>query len=100
MDIAQNKTVINYGEPGDKFYLILGGEVSVTIPNPGIKGWKDHRNVFEQLKHWEETSFKHLREKARCEFMKQDEIRRSFEDEFDRFIKIKIRKFIEATARK
>ena len=47
IDMAANKNVINYGEPGEKFYVILSGQVSVKIPNPGIKGWKDHRAKFD-----------------------------------------------------
>lgn len=80
--------MITYGEPGEKFYVILSGQVSVTIPNPGIKGWKDHRARFTELQHWEETSYRPLVDIARNEFMKQEEVTRSFENEYARFEKI------------
>ena len=29
--------MINYGDQGDKFYIVLKGELSVLVPNPLIK---------------------------------------------------------------
>jgi hypothetical protein len=31
--------VFEYGNVGDKFYMILGGEVSVLIPNPECRNF-------------------------------------------------------------
>ena len=36
-----DEEIIRYGEYGDKFYIILQGKVSVEIPNPAIRSWKD-----------------------------------------------------------
>ena len=37
IDVPKNQYIINFGEQGDKFYIILKGEVSVLVPNPLIK---------------------------------------------------------------
>ena len=34
--------VFNYGDAGDKFYIILGGETSIMLPNTEeIENWKE-----------------------------------------------------------
>ena len=39
--------VFNYGDAGDKFYIILGGETSINLPNTeGIENWKERYNQY------------------------------------------------------
>lgn len=51
------KDVINYGDVGDKFYIIFKGIVSVFIPNPSIKEWFTKRKHFLKLLKWKEEIF-------------------------------------------
>ena len=51
------KEVINYGEDGTKFYIILKGVVSVSIPNPDIKSFNLELNRFQNLLKWKETDY-------------------------------------------
>ena len=51
------KEVINYGEDGIKFYIILKGVVSVSIPNPEIKSFNLELNRFQNLLKWKETDY-------------------------------------------
>ena len=37
--IPEFHNVVEYGEKGEKLYIILKGLVSVRIPNPAIKNW-------------------------------------------------------------
>ena len=39
-EFEAGEDVINHGESGDKFYIILKGKVKVMIPNPKVKDWK------------------------------------------------------------
>ena len=43
---------MKYGDSGDKFYIILKGEVKVIIPNPKIKNWRFKRNDYLHLRDW------------------------------------------------
>lgn len=52
------RTVIRFGEYGEHFFIILAGQVSVSIPNPIIRDWKDHFRRFQALKEWRNTVFK------------------------------------------
>jgi CRP-like cAMP-binding protein len=36
--------IFNYGDMGDKFYIILSGQVRVMIPDPAIKSSRDQMN--------------------------------------------------------
>ena len=39
--------VFNYGDAGDKFYIILGGETSINLPNTEeIENWKERYNQY------------------------------------------------------
>ena len=49
MEIPANKYVVKYGDYGDKFYIILKGELTVQVPNPKIKDWEWANNVFNEL---------------------------------------------------
>ena len=42
--------VIEYGEPGDKFYIMICGEVKVMIPNPKMRQWKSKRKQYLMLR--------------------------------------------------
>lgn len=58
------QNVINYGEKGDKFYIILKGLVSIKIPNPAIGDWRNQRAKYENLLKWKNTYFEHLKDRA------------------------------------
>ena len=45
---------ITYGEKGDCFYIILKGVVSVQIPNPKLKNWKQFREEYILEEEWKE----------------------------------------------
>ena len=66
---ALNKA-INYGEHGDKFYIIIRGVVSVQIPNMSIKSWIHHRKEYQYLKEWKKNEYDPKVDKARKEFLK------------------------------
>jgi hypothetical protein len=57
--------IINYGEIGDKFYIIIRGVVSIQIPNMSIKNWASHRKEFQFLKDWKKNEYNPKVEKAR-----------------------------------
>jgi hypothetical protein len=38
----RDDTIMRFGEPGDTFYIILGGEVAVQVP-------ADHKEIFEDV---------------------------------------------------
>ena len=38
--------IIKYGTQGEKFYIILIGQVEVMVPNPNIIGWRHQRAEF------------------------------------------------------
>ena len=44
--------VFKWGEPGDTFYIIIKGIVSVRIPNQKIKGWRIQRMEYNKLKEY------------------------------------------------
>ena len=37
---APGEVIMNYGEKGDKFYVIVQGLALVRIPNPNIRNWR------------------------------------------------------------
>ena len=49
--------IVNFGEIGDKFYIILKGVVSISTPNSAIKDralkWIDYKMLLE----WKENHF-------------------------------------------
>jgi hypothetical protein len=49
--------VIQYGDKGDKFYILLLGVVSINIPNPEIKNWDWQRRTFLELERWKREVF-------------------------------------------
>jgi hypothetical protein len=62
--------VVNYGEHGDKFYIIILGVVSVQIPNMSIKNWVHHRKEYQYLKSWKKNEYDVKVERARQEHNK------------------------------
>ena len=38
--VKAHHDVFKYGDPGEKFYIIIKGAVSVQVPNPKIKNWR------------------------------------------------------------
>tara|TARA_B110000285_G_C15055044_1_gene579102 strand:+ start:123 stop:725 length:603 start_codon:yes stop_codon:yes gene_type:complete len=49
--------VVNFGDEGDKFYIILKGVVSVQIQNPSIKDYRLVERDFNKLKEWKKDEF-------------------------------------------
>ena len=46
------ENVIQFGDIGDNFYIILKGVVAVEVPNPLIKDRDMKAKDFEMLKRW------------------------------------------------
>lgn len=61
--VNAQETVINYGDIGDQFFIILKGVVSVHIPNPNIEQRHTKKRDFERLLKWKKEDFD-LRVKA------------------------------------
>jgi len=38
-----HSNVFKWGDQGEKFYIIIKGQVSVQVPNPKIKNWRMQR---------------------------------------------------------
>ena len=53
--IPEFHNVVEYGERGEKLYIILKGLVSVRIPNPAIKNWTFQRKYFLELIQWKKA---------------------------------------------
>ena len=49
--------IFEYGSSGQYFYVILNGQVSVHIPNPLIKYWKQKRIKYDFLLNWKKNCF-------------------------------------------
>jgi hypothetical protein len=77
--ISQFKNVMKFGEIGDKFYIIVKGLVSIKIPNPSIKDWKQEHKHYKSLLEWKN---KHL------EPMIDDAIKRKYEGLKDNMMKM------------
>ena len=52
---ASGEKIIQYGEYGDQFYIIIQGKVSVEIPNPVIRAWKDEFKKYSDLQAWHKS---------------------------------------------
>lgn len=51
------ENVVNYGESGDEFFIIIQGIVNVLVPNNQISDWLVKWKDFKVLKEWKETDF-------------------------------------------
>ena len=58
---------MNFGEKGNKFYIILKGVVSVQIPNQQIKNLQLKRKDYASLLDWKKTWFDPKAEAAKQE---------------------------------
>ena len=54
LQFSKGDNVITYGEVGDLFYVLIKGSVSVNIPNPMIRHWKDKLQYKEDLIQWKQ----------------------------------------------
>ena len=54
LQFSKGDNVITYGEVGDLFYVLIKGSVSVNIPNPMIRHWKDKLQYKEDLIRWKQ----------------------------------------------
>ena len=52
--------IMEYGEPGEKFYVMIKGIVSVSVPNSEIRNWRMKRFMFVQDQQWFDQRMKHL----------------------------------------
>ena len=50
--ISPFKKLFNFGEKGEKFYVIIKGLLSVETKNPAIKHWYAERKYYLQLLDW------------------------------------------------
>ena len=41
--------IVNYGEPGEQFFIILQGKVKIMAPNTEVKGWKMKWSLHNEL---------------------------------------------------
>ena len=55
--VAKGTDVINYGEIGDKFYLVLSGFLGVYLPNPKVKEWNWAHSEYNKLLDWQKNEF-------------------------------------------
>jgi CRP-like cAMP-binding protein len=39
----KDEDIVRYGEKGDKFFIILSGEIDILIPNPLVEEWRTKR---------------------------------------------------------
>ena len=54
--------------------MILRGKCGVKIPNPVIRGWREHRDKFQELCTWHETTYTREIERVKCIFRKNFEL--------------------------
>ena len=54
------KNVFQYGDVGDKFFIIVKGLVSIKIKNPSIKDWNDEWRRYNNLLNWKNEYFEPL----------------------------------------
>ena len=57
LEIKKDENIIEYGDEGDLFYIILSGEVKVEVPNPNIKDWSWARSIYQSLYNWKKNVF-------------------------------------------
>lgn len=46
--------IMNLGDQGDTFYILIKGAVSVLVKNPQIKDWNIEYKYYKKLKAWKE----------------------------------------------
>lgn len=54
--LAKDK-VMEYGDFGDEFFIILKGIVRIEIPDKKIKNWAVQRSDYKRLLEWKEKDF-------------------------------------------
>ena len=59
-EIDAGEDVITFDEPGENFYIMIQGQVSVLVPNPAISQWRDHQDNYQQLLQWHHYTIKPL----------------------------------------
>lgn len=65
----QNEAIFEYGTQGDKFYIILEGKVSVSIPNPLITHWQEKMKHYKELLVWKRKVFDIELEKCKQSYL-------------------------------
>jgi hypothetical protein len=50
--VPEFTNVFEFGDIGDKFYMILKGIVSIQVPNQKVKNWDFYWNQYSKLKEW------------------------------------------------
>jgi hypothetical protein len=49
----KHRDVFEYGDAGEKFYLILDGEVTVVIPNPECRDFLHRFEEMQKEREWD-----------------------------------------------
>ena len=89
---------IDYGEKGDRFFIIISGIVSVVIPNPLIKNRALQRRDYEQLQLWKQNDFDPRVEIAKKEQHESYQEEKSSKQEVERLNRVKTKTFSEKEA--
>lgn len=50
--VAKGRDVFEYGSVGEKFFIIIEGEVSVIIPNPECRDFKHRYDTMLEERRW------------------------------------------------
>lgn len=63
------ENVFLYNDPGEHFYIVLQGTVSVKIRNPSMENWSSDRMDLKQLMEWKKESLdKRIDEAIKAKF--------------------------------
>lgn len=49
---SEFQNVFEYGDPGERLYIILKGVVSIRTPNPAVQDWARHHKNYLELLAW------------------------------------------------
>jgi CRP-like cAMP-binding protein len=52
----RGRQIFEYGSMGDKFYMIIDGEVSVRVPNPQCRDFKRRHEIMVEERNWQEQA--------------------------------------------
>ena len=50
--ICQGKTIVDAFKPLENLYMIICGEVIVSIPNPKVQNWQEQNKKYKELIDW------------------------------------------------
>ena len=73
---SKGDVIFNYGDVGDKFFIVMEGEVTMKLPDPDVElglwkhQYKDYQLLLEDIKQKEEMERKKKLVEKRLEFLK------------------------------